>query len=174
MLFSSVTGLPSTTSAISVSTDFVRQLRRYYTDVRLLARRSCTDCAFGFPCRSGGWLAPDAGEASLRPPLRGPVRSVLARAVSRRAHGSRTTPGLTAGRVIVPISVAFPLQAHGRRPNCVFRSSIPGPVDASVYASPGTSRHPAQDSRSRWFATPFLWGSFIPDCTPVYPDDCTR
>ncbi len=46
------------------------------------------------------------------------------------------------------------------------------PVDASVYASPGTSRHPAQDSRSRWFATPFLWGSFIPDCTPVYPDDC--
>src|SRR5207248_3406474 len=45
-------------------------------------------------------------------------------------------------------------------------------VDASVYASPGTSRYPAQDSRSRWFATPFLWGSFIPDCTPVYPDDC--
>src|SRR3984957_8788469 len=28
MLFSSVTGLPSTTSAVSVSTDFVRQLRR--------------------------------------------------------------------------------------------------------------------------------------------------
>src|SRR5437762_9790883 len=46
------------------------------------------------------------------------------------------------------------------------------PVDASVYASPGTSRRPAQDSRSRWFATPFLWGSFIPCCTPVYPDDC--
>jgi len=46
------------------------------------------------------------------------------------------------------------------------------PVDASVYASPGTSRHPAQDSWSRWFAIPFLWGSFIPDYTPVYPDDC--
>ena len=26
--------------------------------------RSCTDCAFGFPCRSGCWLAPDAGEVS--------------------------------------------------------------------------------------------------------------
>jgi len=51
----------------------------------------------------------------------------------------------------------------------VFDSS---PVDASVYASPGTSRHPAQDLRSRWFATPFSWGSFIPDCTPVYPDAC--
>src|SRR5205823_12871260 len=46
------------------------------------------------------------------------------------------------------------------------------PVDTSVYASPGASRLPAQDSRSRWFATPFLWGSFIPDYTPVYPDDC--
>src|SRR5690348_16016707 len=46
------------------------------------------------------------------------------------------------------------------------------PVDASVYASPGTSRHPAQDLRSRWFVTPFSWGSFIPNCTPVYPDDC--
>jgi len=37
MLFSSVTGLPSTTSATGVSTGFVRQLRRYYADVRLLA-----------------------------------------------------------------------------------------------------------------------------------------
>ncbi len=26
--------------------------------------------------------------------------------------------------------------------------------------------------RSRWFATPFSWGSFIPDYTPVYPDVC--
>jgi hypothetical protein len=37
MLFSSVTGLPSTTSAACVSTGFVRRLRRYYADVRLLA-----------------------------------------------------------------------------------------------------------------------------------------
>src|SRR2546429_489592 len=37
MLFSSVTGLPSTASAARVSTGFVRQLRGYYTDVRLLA-----------------------------------------------------------------------------------------------------------------------------------------
>src|SRR5258707_7044966 len=26
--------------------------------------RACTDCACGFPCRSGGWLAPDASEVS--------------------------------------------------------------------------------------------------------------
>jgi hypothetical protein len=53
--------------------------------------------------------------------------SVLARVVSRRAHGSRTTPGLTRTRDDVPSSVAFPIGAHGRRPICVFRSSIPGP-----------------------------------------------
>src|SRR4051794_37441763 len=46
------------------------------------------------------------------------------------------------------------------------------PVDASVHTAPDPSRHPAQDSRSRWFATPFFWGTFIPDYTPVYPDAC--
>src|SRR5580692_1876964 len=69
--------------------------------------------------------------------------SVLARAVSRRAHGSWTTPGLMATRVIVPISVAFPLQAHGRRPNCVFRSSIPGP------SMPLSTLHPAPRGTQR-------------------------
>jgi NADPH:quinone reductase-like Zn-dependent oxidoreductase len=33
-------------------------------------------------------------------------------------------------------------------------------VDASVYASPVPMWHPAQDSMSRWFATPFLVGLF--------------
>lgn len=42
-----------------------------------------------------------------------------------------------------------------------FEAQFPA-VDASVYASPGTSRHPAQDSRSGRFATPFLWDFFIP------------
>ena len=31
------------------------------------------------------------------------------------------------------------------------------------------SRLPRQDSRSEWFATPFLQDSFIPCCMPVYP-----
>ncbi len=39
----------------------------------------------------------------------------------------------------------------------------------SVYASNVASRRRPQDSRSRWFATPSLWGSFIPDSLPVYP-----
>jgi hypothetical protein len=53
--------------------------------------------------------------------------SVLARAVSGRAYGSWTTPGLTRTRVCVPISVTFPLEALGRRPEFAFRSSIPCP-----------------------------------------------
>jgi len=161
MLFSSVTGLPSTTSATRVSASFVRLLRGYYADVRLLAcvharimlLASRADPVAGWPrmpTRSPGsracsfptcsWLLDYAGPARnsrLRPPQCGlPVRS------------TRSAPGMR------------------------FSKLDSRPVGASVYASPGTSRHPAQDSRSRWFATPFLWGSFIPDCTPVYPGDC--
>ena len=77
--------------------------------------------------------------------------SVLVRAVSRRAYGSWTTPGLTKTCDVVSASVAFLLKALSRRPEFVFSKLDSSPVDASVYTSPGTSRHPAQDSRSRWF-----------------------
>jgi hypothetical protein len=40
---------------------------------------------------------------------------------------------------------------------------------ASVYASPAASRQPVQNSRSGWFATPFLQDSFILYFMPVYP-----
>src|ERR1700682_1630606 len=68
----------------------------------------------------------------------------------------------------------LPVASTRSAPGIRFSKLDSSPVDASVYTSPGTSRHPAQDLRSRWFATPFLWGSFIPDYTPVYPDDCAR
>ena len=66
----------------------------------------------------------------------------------------------------------LPVVSTRSAPGLRFSKLDSSPVDASVYTSPGPSRHPAQDLRSRWFATPFLWGSLIPDCTPVYPDDC--
>ena len=69
--------------------------------------------------------------------------SVLARVVSQRAHGSWTTPDPTETRDIVPVGVAFPLQAHGRHPNCVFRSSIPGPL------VPLSTLHPAPHGTQR-------------------------
>jgi len=86
--------------------------------------------------------------------LPGPVRrrispgcrrglSVLARAVSRRAFGSWTTPGLAAARAYAPASVAFPLQAHGRRPEFVFRSSIPRP------SMPLSTLHPVPHGTQR-------------------------
>ena len=40
------------------------------------------------------------------------------------------------------------------RPEFVFRSSIPRPSMPLSTISPGPSRHPALDSRSRWFASP--------------------
>lgn len=43
------------------------------------------------------------------------------------------------------------------------------PANASVYASIRTSRSALQDSRSGWFAIPFLQDSFIPCNMPVYP-----
>jgi hypothetical protein len=69
--------------------------------------------------------------------------SVLARAVSRRAHGSWTTPGLTRTRDCVPASIAFPSGAHGRHPKCAFRSSIPGP------SMPLSTLHPAPRGTQR-------------------------
>ena len=51
--------------------------------------------------------------------------SVLAHAVSRRAHGSWTTPGLLRTRVYVPRSVALPIGAHGRHPKCLFEAQFP-------------------------------------------------
>ena len=161
MMFSLVTGLPSTTSAAGISTDLVRWLRWYYADVRLLAGVHARVTLLAFRAD------PVAGCPGCRRGL-----SVLARAVSRRAYGSWTTLGLPRTRDIVRCNVAFPLGAHSLRHRLRFSKLDSSPVDASVYTSPGTSRHPAQDSRSRWFATPFLWGSFIPDYTPVYPDAC--
>ena len=69
--------------------------------------------------------------------------SVLARAVSRRAYGSWTTPGLTTTRVYAASSVAFPLHALGRRPVFVFRSSIPRP------SMPLSTLHPAPRGAQR-------------------------
>src|SRR5919197_1567945 len=63
--------------------------------------------------------------------------SVLARAVSRRAYGSSTTPGLTETRDLVSVSVAFPLGAFGGRRFCFFRSSFPRPP------MPLSTLHPA-------------------------------
>ena len=83
---------------------------------------------------------------------------VLARAVSRRADGSRTTPGPSWTQALRcrPLGCGLPVASTRPAPGLCFSKLNSPPADASVYASPGTSRRPAQDSRSRWFAIPFL------------------
>src|SRR6202790_1154141 len=126
-------------------------------------RCTCLDCAFGFPGRS---------------------RSRVGRRIPVRSLGSRACSFSTCVRLLDYAGpdedsryrfrqCGLPVRSTRSAPGMRFSKLDSSPVDASVYTSPGTSRHPAQDMRSRWFATPFLWGSFIPDYTPVYPDDCT-
>jgi hypothetical protein len=163
MLFSSVTSLPPTTSAACVSTGFVRRLRRYYADVRLLAcvharivlLASRADPAAGWPripARSPGSRACSFPTCSWLSDYAGPDWNSRQR--SRQC--------------------CLPVMSTRPAPEMRFSKLSSRPVGASVYTSPGTSRHPAQDSRSGWFATPFSWGSFIPDCTPVYPGACAH
>jgi len=115
--------------------------------------------------------------ASRADPVAGWPR-ILARSLGSRACSFSTCSwlldyaGSNENSRLRPRRCGLPVRSTRSAPEMRFSKLDSRPVDASVYASPGTSRHPAQDSRSRWFATPFLWGSFIPYCTPVYPDDC--
>jgi hypothetical protein len=158
--FSLVPGLPSTTSAAGVSTDSVRQLRRYYARVRLLADVHARIVLLAF--------RPD--------PLL--FRWMPARPLGSRARRFWTCvwlldyAGPDENSCLRSHQCDLPVGSTRSAPGIRFSKLDSLPVDAPVYTSPGTSRPPAQDLRSRWFATPFSWGAFIPDCTPVYPDAC--
>jgi len=123
--------------------------------------RACPGCAFGFPSRSVDGTP------------RMPARSLGSRACSfSTCVWLFDYAGPDGDSRFRFRQCGLPVGSTRSAPGIVFSKLDSSPIDASVYTSPGTSRHPAQDSRSRWFATPFLWGSFIPDCTPVYPDAC--
>ncbi len=127
MLFSLVRDLLSATSASRVSTGLVRLLRRYYVSVRLLARVPARIVLLASRAGPGtGWS-------------RMPARSLGSRACSFSTCSWLSDYAGSAGRTraIVLLSLAFPLGAHGRHPDCVFRSSIPGP------SMPLSTLHPA-------------------------------
>src|SRR5215471_15775169 len=92
--------------------------------------------AFAFARRPAAWLS--------RRCLRG--LPVLVHEVSRRAVGSSTTPGQTGTRAIAPVYVAFRALQRRRRPDCIFSELNTHPTYSPVYASPCTSRCPAQNS----------------------------
>ena len=161
-MFSLVTGLPSTTSAGGVSAHFVRRLLTVLCPCSTPRRRACPDCAFGFPDRSGFLYRP-----------RMPTRSLGSRACSFSTCGWLLDyAGPDENSRCRFRQCGLPVGSIRSAPGIRFSKLDSSPVDASVYTSPGPSRRPAQDSRSRWFAIPFLWGTCIPDCTPVYPHDC--
>ena len=135
----------------------VRTLRGYYGPVRLLGGVRVGRAARAFPHRPA---------TSRQAPPRSPgsrARSFLT------CTGSPTAPGSHAACDSATLDVAFPFCPQGRHPNLGISRLDRRPASASVNASPATSPSPAHDSRSAWFATPSLWGSFIPDSPPVYP-----
>jgi hypothetical protein len=67
-----------------------------------------------------------------------------------RVQGSRHP------RTYACLDLAFPVRPARRRPEFGFSKLNTLPTSASVYASPAASRQPAQNSRSGWFAIPFL------------------
>ena len=158
MMFSLVTGLPSTTSAAGISTDLVRWLRWYYADVRLLA---------GVHARVA-LLAFRGDPVAVWPRM--PARSLGSRACSfSTCVRLLDYAGPASDSRYRPLQCCIPVRSTRSAPQIAF-------FEARFLARRCLclhfTRHLAQDSRSRWFATPFLWGSFIPDYTPVYPDAC--
>ena len=135
----------------------VRTLRGYYGPVRLLGGVRVGRAACAFPHRP----------ATSR---QAPPRSPGSRAGSfLTCTGSPTAPGSPAACDSATVDMAFPFCPQGRHPNLGISRLNRRPASASVNASPAMSPSPAHDSRSAWFATPSLWGSFIPNSPPVYP-----
>ncbi len=82
---------------------------------------------------------------------------VLVHVVSQRAWGLRLRGVTSETRVQAPLGVlAFPCVHRVGTPKFQFSKLNALPADASVYASTVASRQPPQNSRSGWFATPFL------------------
>jgi len=151
MLFSLVRGLPSTTPAARIS-----------------------------PALFGGFAGTmplfDSSPAYLPGLcfwLPGPVRGLVGPRMPTRSLGSRARSFSTCVRLwdyagpdgssrLRPHQCGLPLGSTRSAPGIRFSKLDSSPVDASVYTSPGNSRYPAQDMRSRWFATPYLVGLFHP------------
>ena len=107
-------------------------------------------------------LSPDSTGARYTPrctPLsRSSRRSFSPLSYSR--HLTPPTPAAACGGATV--DVAFPFYRQDRHPRRRISRLDRRPASASVNASPALSPAPAHDSRSAWFATPSLWGSFYP------------
>jgi hypothetical protein len=137
----------------------VRPLHRYYGIVRLPShgRVGCSAVGLVRPFlaatgRGCGWGLP-----------------VPAHGASTHARGLRLRGVEKRLASIVALHVAFPLSGQGRHAEVMISELNTRPACASVNASPAVLPPPAHDSKSGWFATPFLCGSFIRYSMPVSP-----
>ena len=137
----------------------VRTLRRYYATVRLP-----TDVHVGL--RAHGLLQP---ARRIFPDGHRWGLPVLARGVSMHAWGLRLR------RVLRILAMAHPPVLPSAMRNdvgtlvAIISQLNTLPACAPVNASMAASRLATHDSGSGWFATPFLYDSFIHNSTPVYP-----
>jgi PIN domain nuclease of toxin-antitoxin system len=137
----------------------VRGLLRYYDPVRLLAIVHHRRAPLGFPMRA----AAAGADAVNREISRFPCGKVLrVRGVSDRAGSGRSLRWRTSRCGLPPTSTA----SAPRSETWISRLNTQ-PAHAPVNASPTSSRTPAHDSGSAWFATPSLSDSFILSFPPV-------
>ena len=153
--FSLVHTLPSTTSAEANTSLFGG-----FTGTMVQSDSSAA-------CMSGLRLSPSRTGLLAQTPRRPPGSRACCFST---CMGSPTTPGRRPTRDLTPVlRVGFPSSEQGRRPEVRLRSSIPSPpMPLSTLRQPPRD-DPRKTRGQDGFATPFLWGSFIPDNMPVYP-----
>jgi hypothetical protein len=81
--------------------------------------------------------------------------------------GSTTAPGRPGTRASAPVRVAFRSMHSVGVPGVLFSRLNTQPRRTPVNASPKTSRVPAHDSGTVWFATPSLEETCTPYSLPV-------
>jgi hypothetical protein len=124
---------------------FVRLVHRYYKAVRLLGIVHAGRSASAFSRRTVPLLA--ASRCRGLPVLVHAFLSVLG--VYDYAGPANCSP-------LRCWPCCLPLLSTGSAPRISFTKLNTRPTDTFVYASFVASRRPTQDSRPRWFATPFL------------------
>ena len=96
--------------------------------------------------------------------------SVAGSAVGWGVRGSRLLRAIPQKLTIKPGDCPHkPISRPNQPISPISPSAVPISPSASVNASPASSWTPTHDSRSGWFAIPFLCGSCIRSFPPVYP-----
>ena len=170
-MFFTIHALPSPTSARAFAPLF-----GWFTG-------TTAQCDFSSTCTSALWFMAFADRPSSTSEGVLEISRFSCMLFSQRARALTTTQDRTSTRVYRGCRVAFLLSEWSRHPVLPsFRSSITPPTGTSVYASPDTSRCPAQDSRPGWsrcfpscraLASPTACG-FIPALSvlPVILSEC--